>query len=336
MTEHTMWMVRAGEGGHRADEFRERGIVAIGWNEVGDASRDAAKPELLKRFEHVYPEWTEGRRKAGASQLVRFRDEVKVGDSVITYDSSRRVYHVGTITGHHTHDPDNATGYDNTRSVEWRGTVERDGLSVSTRNQLGSTLTLFRIGEGAAGEVEALLGGGEPLVADAAILSEEGETEADLLRRYKKEAFEILKDRANRLDADAMERLVAGLLRAMGYQTRQSPTGPDRGVDVLASPDGFGFEQPRIVVEVKHRRSMAMGAEAIRSFLGGRHADDKGLYVSTGGFTREARYEAERAKIPLTLMDLDELIEALTAHYETADWETQGLMPMTRVYWPVV
>lgn len=79
----------------------------------------------------------------------------------------------------------------------------------------------------------------------------------------------------------------------MGYKTRISPQGSDRAKDIIASPDGFGFEQPRIVVEVKHRKE-TMGAPEIRSFLGGRHKDDKGLYVSTGGFTTQARYEAEK------------------------------------------
>jgi restriction system protein len=131
-----------------------------------------------------------------------------------------------------------------------------------------------------------------------------------------------------------MQELVAGLLRAMGYKTKVSPLGPDRGKDIVASPDGFGFESPRIVVEVKHRGG-AMGAAAIRSFLGGRHPDDKGLYVSTGGFSKDAYYEAERASIPLTLMTLDDLVEALIANYECIDVEAQRLVPLKRVYWPV-
>jgi restriction system protein len=44
----------------------------------------------------------------------------------------------------------------------------------------------------------------------------------------------------------------------------------------LASPGGLGFEDPRIVVEVKHRTA-AMGSLDIRSFLGGRHENGKGL-----------------------------------------------------------
>ena len=51
-----------------------------------------------------------------------------------------------------------------------------------------------------------------------------------------------------------------------------------------------------------------MRAQDIRSFLGGRHPQDKGLYVSTGGFTKDAHYEAERANIPLSLMTIDDLV----------------------------
>jgi restriction system protein len=115
-----------------------------------------------------------------------------------------------------------------------------------------------------------------------------------------------------------MQQVIAVLLRAMGYKTRISPQGPGRGKGIIASPDGFGFEPPRIIVEVKHRRE-AMGANEIRSFIGGRHKDDKGLYVSTGGFSKEARYEADRSSIPLTLLDLNDLAREITDHFEKMD-----------------
>ncbi|MBW1279594.1 restriction endonuclease, partial [Escherichia coli] len=67
------------------------------------------------------------------------------------------------------------------------------------------------------------------------------------------EAVLRVADRIGRLDWYDMQRLVAAFLRALGYRTEISPVGPDRGKDIFASPDGFGFEQPRIAVEVKHR-----------------------------------------------------------------------------------
>jgi len=80
----------------------------------------------------------------------------------------------------------------------------------------------------------------------------------------------------------------------MGYHTTVAADGSDRGADIFASPDGLGLQEPRIFVEVKHR-SGSMGADELRKFLGGRRAGDRCLYVSTGGFTKAARYEAERA-----------------------------------------
>lgn len=90
----------------------------------------------------------------------------------------------------------------------------------------------------------------------------------------------------------------------MGYKVRISPPRADRSKDIVASSDGLGFEKPRMVVEVKHRRG-TMGSPETICFLGGRRKDDKGLYASTGGFTKEARHEADRASIPITLMDLE-------------------------------
>jgi restriction system protein len=135
------------------------------------------------------------------------------------------------------------------------------------------------------------------------------------------------------LDPREVEHLVAGILRAMGFKTRVSPVGPDRGKDIVASPDGFGFKDPRIVVEVKHRNGQ-MGSQALRSFLGGRHPGDRGLYVSTGGFSKDALYEAERSQIPMTLWTLDDLVRALVEHYDQTDAETKRMVPLKRIYWP--
>jgi restriction system protein len=86
------------------------------------------------------------------------------------------------------------------------------------------------------------------------------EAEFDLLREeVRSKGHELIKDKIQSLDPEEMEKLTAALLRAMGYQTRVSARGPDRGADVLASPDGLGLTQPRIKAEVKHRNG-SMGS----------------------------------------------------------------------------
>lgn len=324
-------MVRSASGGRLADECVEKKVVAIGWSRVGDLSAFKDKDSVRAAIRREWPNASEGNVQNSASQLVRFRDELAVGDRVITYDSSTRTYHVGTIAGEYSHSPSTIAGYPNVRRVKWEGRVDRDQLSISSKNSLGSTLTLFKVPDEAAEEIERL-GKGLPVQGEQP-QEEDRVQEEDLLEQYKEEAFEITKDRINRLDWDQLQELVAGLLRAMGYKTRVSAPGPDRGVDIMASPDGFGFESPRIIVEVKHRGD-SIGSQEIRSFIGGRHKDDKGMYVSTGGFTKDARYEAERANIPVFLMDLDELVKAIYRHYDKMDIDAQTLIPLKKIYWP--
>lgn len=72
----------------------------------------------------------------------------------------------------------------------------------------------------------------------------------------------LIKDRVSQLSWEDMERLVAGMLKAMGYCAHVTPKGSDGGRDVIASPDALGLESPRIVAEVKHRKG-TMGAPAV-------------------------------------------------------------------------
>jgi restriction system protein len=145
---------------------------------------------------------------------------------------------------------------------------------------------------------------------------------------------EFLEDRIARLDWRQMQELVAEILRAMGYRARVASDGPDRGVDIIASPDGLGLQEPRIFVEVKHRPGTQIGSDLVRSFIGGRRPGDRCLYVSTGGFSKDARYEAERASVPLTLITLPELRELLTEYYDRFSPSGAALIPLERVYWP--
>jgi len=77
-----------------------------------------------------------------------------------------------------------------------------------------------------------------------------------------------------------------------------------------------------------------MGSPEIRSFIGALRDGDTGLYLSSGGFTKEARYEAERSTMQLTLVDMDDLADLIVTHYERFDEEGRTLMPLVRVYWP--
>lgn len=327
----TMWMVRSGDGGRYADDARGKGIVGLGWSDIGDPNTYNSKSALIGAIQVAFPEYGDGTAASSASQLWRFRNEVKQGDQVVTFDRGKRIYHLGVITGPPTFSNEEIEELRYQRSVDWMAEpIKRDSLSVDAKNRLGSVLTLFKVPSRAAEELESLAAG--KAVRGKCEDSATNE-ESDPFVRIDELAVLRIADRISALDWSDMQRLVAALLRAMGYKTIISPDGPDRGKDILASPDGFGFEHPRIVVEVKHRKGQ-MGAPEIRSFIGGRHKDDRGLYVSTGGFSREAHYEAERSNITIKLMNLDDLARASVDYYDSFDSEGKAILPLLRLYWP--
>jgi len=325
-----MWMVRAGEEAYAIEDFRSKNVVAIGWGET-DWTKYPNRDAIVAQIAAQSPDNSDGQNMAAANQIERFLHEIEVGDRVISYDPDNRRYLLGNISGQPKHAPGMIEELPTIRAVKW-GCVEvnRDDLSATTRNSLGAISTLFRVPDTAAAEIEAKAIGGAP---PESVAVDTAKDDVDVLKDVQVRSLEFIKDRLSKLSWDQMQALVAGLLRAMGYKTQISPAGPDRGRDIIASPDGFGFESPRIVVEVKHRKGQ-MGANEIRSFLGGRHKDDKGLYVSTGGFTKEAQYEADRSSIPTTLMDMDVLAKTITEYYHDFDAESKALLPLMRIYWP--
>lgn len=326
-----MWMVRAGEGGRLFDDFRNNGVVAVGWDEMGDLTGLNSQEEIRELHLTAYPDDTKPIRVSNSVAMIfKFRAVLKPGDGVITYNPQKREYIVGTIKGEYEYDPDRE--YHHVRSVEWSGSVDRDALKALSRNSLDCALTVFQLNEETVDAVVAALQGSKP---DEAAISEEKDELEQLKEDVIGRAHELTKDKILTLDAEELEQLVAAVLRAMGYKARVTPKGPDRGVDVNASPDGLGLEEPRIKAEVKHRPKTSMGSQDIRSFLGGLRPGDRGLYVSTGGFSKEAAYEAERSNIPVTLVNLDELASVIVTHYENFDMDGRVLIPLTRLYWPV-
>jgi restriction system protein len=123
------------------------------------------------------------------------------------------------------------------------------------------------------------------------------------------------------------------VLRALGFRAVSSSPGPDRGVDIVAHPDPLGFERPRIKAQVKHRRNSASGPE-MRSFIATLRDGENGLYVSTGGFTRDAEVEARGAREPVTLLDREDFIRLLLEHYEDLEPEYKAQVPLRKVWVP--
>jgi restriction system protein len=326
----TLWMVRAGEEAFLIDDFRNKNLIAIGWNYLDDLNRFKNKEEVKSELKKKEPSYDKYKIGQAASKIWSFVHEFKINDDVMTYDPDKREYLIGKITTDYQPNSKECV-YHNVRGVNWQRTIDRDKLSATTKFKLGAINTLFKVHEDASEEIFSIIQGKkkEPETP------EEEEAEIYTIKEDNlANAHEFIKDKLMTLNWEEMQELVAGLLRGMGYKTIVSPKGPDRGKDILASPDGLGLTLPRIKVEVKHQSDVQMGSSDIRSFIGGLRGGDSGLFVSTGGFTKDARYEGDRANHPLTLIDSDMLVDLIIEYYDNFDADTKALIPLTKVYWP--
>ena len=324
------WMIRAGRGGAYAADWLERGLVGIGWDFGGTNIASMSRDELREAYAASHPSLNHGQVGQAVGQTYRFASEMIEGETVVTYEPGRRVYRIGKVAGP-CEAAEGVDGVTYARKVKWTRQADRDALPAAAKNALGSLTTIFTISDETMAALERAAAGKATPQTDP--VDDDESSDDDARAATYDNGIELIKDRVNQLEWEDMERLVAGLLNAMGYCARVMPKGPDGGRDVIASPDALGLESPRIVAEVKHRKG-AMGAPAVRSFIGGLRAGDRGLYVSTGGFTKEARYEADRATVPVRLLNLDDFVRYYVEVYDKADDETRSILPLTRIWWP--
>ena len=120
----------------------------------------------------------------------------------------------------------------------------------------------------------------------------------------------------------------------MGYVAKVGPRGKDAGVDMIAHRDPFGFSDPRIKVQVKHRTGQATRPE-LQALSGTMHQGEYGLFVSTGGFTKDAETWAMQSGKPITLVDGEAFVEMLLENYERLDSSAKALVPLRPLWIPI-
>jgi len=111
------------------------------------------------------------------------------------------------------------------------------------------------------------------------------------------------------------EKLVAGLLDRMGFQTEMTKTSGDGGIDVIANLNRAIVGGRYLFQCKRYAANNLIGAPMLRDFYGAVTADRavKGVFITTSDFTVQAREFGERVGLELIgLPQLQELIREFT------------------------
>lgn len=160
------------------------------------------------------------------------------------------------------------------------------------------------------------------------------EKEASItLEQAEEQAWREIQTYLENIDPYDLQNLVASLLEAMGYHVSWvSPPGKDAGLDILAFTDPLGTKPPRIKVQVKRRKDN-IGTEELRSFLALINNDDVGIYVTTGGYSKDAlelaRHQETRR---VMLIDQQRLVELWIEYQDKVDPQKRSALPLKPIY----
>jgi len=336
----SLWMIRAGRHGEYEERFLTDSRVYMTWNTFhSDARELASRADLTRYLREAWPNAAEGKVRNHGGQLWAFLHTMAVDDLVVVPSKKRAELHFGVIRSEALYDGAAEPDYRHYSEVKWLADVPRSAMDKDILYSLGAVMTICEIRRNEAEiRVRRMLKLGSGRAAPAsAVESRPSEEDAVVPVDYEQLARdEIAALIMRRFKGHGLERLVDSILRAQGYVTYHSPTGADRGIDILAGSGNLGFGSPKICVQVKSEQT-PVDHPTFSQLLGTMQATgaDQGLLVAWGGFKPTVEREVPHHFFKVRLWDQKTLLDQLFEHYGQLDEEIRAELPLKRI-WTVV
>ena len=110
------WVYAPGEGSYMWEDFYKRGVMAIGWNEIGDLSLFKNKSEIKEAMKKIYGPNLSYQNATHATW--QFANEMKVGDIIFVKKGRSQLIGRGIVTSDYFYDSE-AEEYNHIRIVNW-------------------------------------------------------------------------------------------------------------------------------------------------------------------------------------------------------------------------
>ncbi len=332
----SLWLVRAGSHGEFEKKFLEGDRVYLTWEALPhDLSKLKSREDLTSLLSKVYAGSKPATIRNWVGQGWLFVNEMKGGDWIVLPSKLKRAaIHFAEVKGPYVFDPDADDPYYHYRTVKWVATdVPRSSFDQDLLYSFGAFKTVCRVERNdAEARIRSMAAEGwkasRSIKKPAGTRRAEPDTDLELLARDQ-----IAKTIIHAFKGHGLARLVDAILRAQGYATYLSPEGPDKGIDILASPGPLGFGSPRICVQVKSS-DVPVDLPTLNQLVGSMQLvqADQGLLVSWGGFKSSIDREVPSQFFRVRLWDQDDVVDALLNNYDRLDESFRAEIPLKRVW----
>ncbi len=139
-----IWAISLGEGGRLWDESYEKGIVCIGWDELGDLSKYLSKEAISTRLLEFRSEPSISPTN-DALCCFQFVHEMKIGDLVVAKIGRKKILGGGVVTSEYIYDPQRKE-YQSIRRVNWvtaeKAEFPGNGVTTKTLTEISRYQTI--------------------------------------------------------------------------------------------------------------------------------------------------------------------------------------------------
>lgn len=111
------WLYAPGENANKWTEFYDAGIMALGWDEIGDLTQYSSKKQIKQALLDVYG--GSGSKKNDATANDDFANNIQIGDIVIVKKGRGELLGYGVVESDYFFDG-NLSEYKHVRKVDWR------------------------------------------------------------------------------------------------------------------------------------------------------------------------------------------------------------------------
>ena len=111
------WLYAPGRGACMWEEFYQRGVMGLGWHQLGDLSEYATKEDMRQRLLDTRDDNTSQTNSARA--VWQFANEIKPGDVIFVKRGLKEILGRGVVTGDYVYDPEGGE-YPHLRNVSWK------------------------------------------------------------------------------------------------------------------------------------------------------------------------------------------------------------------------
>ena len=123
------WMFGAGEGSRMWDEFYNKGIMGINWDELGDLTQYASKESMKEKMGDIYGQ--NSNYKMAGHATWQFANEINIGDVVYVKKGINKLIGRGIVKSKYIFDSSREE-YRHIREVDWthKGEWDHDGQAI--------------------------------------------------------------------------------------------------------------------------------------------------------------------------------------------------------------